>query len=110
MKTFFLPRLAAVLLAGLVALPAAGQTEAIPPGRAAANASVSAAQAQAAASVRIDPTFWWVGMKNPKLQLLVHRPGIGTSTARLAPYPGVTLDESHKLESPNYLEGVRIWS
>ena len=103
MKTFFLPRLAAVLLAGLVALPAAGQTEAIPPGRAAANASVSAAQAQAAASVRIDPTFWWVGMKNPKLQLLVHRPGIGTSTARLAPYPGVTLDESHKLESPNYL-------
>ena len=42
-------------------------------------------------------------MKNPKLQLLVHRPGIGTSTARLAPYPGVTLDESHKLESPNYL-------
>ena len=103
MKTFFLPRLAAVLLAGLVALPAAGQTEAIPPGRAAANVSVSAAQAQAAASVRIDPTFWWVGMKNPKLQLLVHRPGIGTSTARLAPYPGVTLDESHKLESPNYL-------
>ena len=103
MKTFFLSRLAAVLLAGLVALPAAGQTEAIPPGRAAANASVSAAQAQAAASVRIDPTFWWVGMKNPKLQLLVHRPGIGTSTARLAPYPGVTLDESHKLESPNYL-------
>lgn len=103
MKTFFLSRLAAVLLAGLVALPAAGQTEAIPPGRAAANVSVSAAQAQAAASVRIDPTFWWVGMKNPKLQLLVHRPGIGTSTARLAPYPGVTLDESHKLESPNYL-------
>ena len=103
MKTFFLSRLTAVLLAGLVALPAAGQTEAIPPGRAAANASVSAAQAQAAASVRIDPTFWWVGMKNPKLQLLVHRPGIGTSTARLAPYPGVTLDESHKLESPNYL-------
>ena len=103
MKTFFLSRLTAVLLTGLVALPAAGQTEAIPPGRAAANASVSAAQAQAAASVRIDPTFWWVGMKNPKLQLLVHRPGIGTSTARLAPYPGVTLDESHKLESPNYL-------
>ena len=103
MKTFFLSRLTAVLLAGLVALPAAGQTEAIPPGRAAANASVSAAQAQAAASVRIDPTFWWVGMKNPKLQLLVHRPGIGTSTACLAPYPGVTLDESHKLESPNYL-------
>ena len=103
MKTFFLPRLAAVLLAGLAVLPAAGQTKATPPGRTAANASLSATQAQAAASVRIDPTFWWVGMKNPKLQLLVHRPGIGTSTARLAPYPGVTLNESHKLESPNYL-------
>ena len=103
MKTFFLPRLAAVLLAGLAVLPAAGQTKATPPGRTAANASLSATQAQAAASVRIDPTFWWVGMKNPKLLLLVHRPGIGTSTARLAPYPGVTLNESHKLESPNYL-------
>lgn len=52
---------------------------------------------------RIDPTFWWVGMKNPKLQLLVHGPGLATSQVTLATYPGVTLDGFQRLESPNYL-------
>jgi len=56
-----------------------------------------------APSVRIDPTFWWVGMKNPKLQLLVHSPDIGASTAALAAYPGVVLESTQKLENPNYL-------
>ncbi|WP_086592400.1 glycoside hydrolase family 13 protein [Hymenobacter crusticola] len=51
---------------------------------------------------RIDPTFWWVGMKNPKLQLLVHGPGIGSSQVSLR-YEGVTLDGTQKLENPNYL-------
>ncbi|TGE15964.1 glycoside hydrolase family 13 protein [Hymenobacter elongatus] len=52
---------------------------------------------------RIDPTFWWVGMKNPKLQLLVHGPGLAASQVTLASYPGVTLDGFQRLESPNYL-------
>ena len=58
---------------------------------------------KAAPRVRIDPTYWWVGMKNPKLQLLVHAPGIGPSTASLAAYPGVTLESVQKVENPNYL-------
>ena len=62
----------------------------------------AASAAKPAAITRIDPTFWWVGMKNPKLQLLVHGAGIGSSTATLN-YPGVTLDGIQKLESPNYL-------
>ena len=95
MKTLFLPRLAAVLLAGLALRPAVSQ--------AGAPASVLAAPAQAAASVRIDPTFWWVGMKTPKLQLLVHAPGIGSTMAILTAYPGVTLESQQKLENPNYL-------
>jgi glycosidase len=63
-----------------------------------------AAQAndKAAPGTRIDPTFWWVGMKNPKLQLLVHSPGISGSKVELS-YPGVTLDGVQQLESPNYL-------
>ncbi|MEJ7667039.1 MAG: cyclomaltodextrinase N-terminal domain-containing protein [Hymenobacter sp.] len=52
---------------------------------------------------RIDPTFWWVGMKNPKLQLLVHGPGLAASQVAMASYPGVTLDSFQHLESPNYL-------
>ena len=59
--------------------------------------------AVAAPAVRIDPTYWWVGMKNPKLQLLVHAPGIGAGTANLAAYPGVTLEGTQKMENPNYL-------
>ena len=61
------------------------------------------APAAKAAAPRIDPTYWFVGMKNPKVQLLVHAPGIAGSTASLAAYPGVTLDGQQKLESPNYL-------
>lgn len=51
---------------------------------------------------RVDPTYWWVGMKNPHLQLLVHGPGIGASLASLR-YAGVALDGIQKLENPNYL-------
>ena len=62
----------------------------------------AAASAKAAAITRIDPTFWWVGMKNPKLQLLVHGPAIGSSQVSLN-YAGVTLEGTQKLENPNYL-------
>jgi len=50
----------------------------------------------------VEPMFWWVGMKNPKLQLLVHGKDISGYTAVLD-YPGVKLVESHKVENPNYL-------
>ena len=60
--------------------------------------------AEAAPVTRIDPTNWFVGMKNPKLQLLVNAPGIaGSQVSLAATYPGVTLDGFEKLESPNYL-------
>ncbi|UOQ75390.1 glycoside hydrolase family 13 protein [Hymenobacter sp. 5516J-16] len=90
----FLPLLAGTLLAttapALASAPAAPIATATP-------------AAKAAGIQRIDPTFWWVGMKNPKLQLLVHGPGIASSTATLKAYEGVTLDGVQKLESPNYL-------
>ncbi len=65
-------------------------------------ASVSTAMAQTID--RVDPTNWFVGMKNPDLQLLVHGAGIGTSKAELAaPYPGVTLVSAERADNPNYL-------
>ena len=76
----------AVLLAA--AAPAGARTPAAP---------------TAAPRVRIDPTFWWVGMKNPKLQLLIHAPGIGNTLAIMTPYPGVTIASQQKLENSNYL-------
>ncbi|WP_078010745.1 glycoside hydrolase family 13 protein [Hymenobacter sp. CRA2] len=62
------------------------------------------APATKAGITRIDPTFWWVGMKNPELQLLVYGPGIGQSTASIeGTYAGVTITGQQKLENPNYL-------
>lgn len=51
---------------------------------------------------RIHPTNWWVGMKNPNVQLLVYGKGIGTAKVRLK-YAGVRLKKVHKVENPNYL-------
>ncbi|PTR01482.1 glycosidase [Mucilaginibacter yixingensis] len=51
---------------------------------------------------RIEPMFWWAGMKNPKLQLIVHGKGIAQSSVVLA-YPGVKLAAVHKVDNPNYL-------
>ncbi|MFN4144367.1 MAG: glycoside hydrolase family 13 protein [Runella sp.] len=51
---------------------------------------------------RIHPTNWWVGMKSPKLQLLVYGKNISTAKVNVS-YPGVRLVKTHKVESPNYL-------
>ncbi len=57
--------------------------------------------AQAPTIRRIDPTNWWVGMKNPHLQLLVYGPQAGTLSYSIT-YPGVTLNKTSKVENPNY--------
>jgi neopullulanase len=61
-----------------------------------------AAQAQIKNLERIDPMFWWVGMKNPDLQLLVYGKDIAQREVKLK-YEGVTLKKVHKVENPNYL-------
>ncbi len=52
---------------------------------------------------RIEPTNWYVGMKNPDLQILVYGKNIGTSNLSLKPYSGVTIKKINKTENPNYL-------
>jgi neopullulanase len=52
--------------------------------------------------VRVEPSSWWVGMKDDRLQLLVH----GDRVADLAPrltYPGVSITGVERVENPNYL-------
>lgn len=51
---------------------------------------------------RIEPMNWWVGMHNPKLQLLIHGDQIAQYEVRIN-YPGVKLLEVQKVENPNYL-------
>ena len=65
--------------------------------------TMSAAKAQKPAISRIDPTDWFVGMKNPRLQLMVSGPGIADFADVSTDYPGVSIDEVVRLDSPNYL-------
>ncbi len=51
---------------------------------------------------RVEPMNWWVGMQNPKLQLIVHGYKIADRAVKMS-YPGVTLTQVHKVENPNYL-------
>jgi len=51
---------------------------------------------------RIEPLNWWVGFKNPKLQILVHHPNISATTPEIS-YQGVSIEKVHKADSPNYL-------
>ena len=52
---------------------------------------------------RIEPTNWYVGMKNPNLQLMVYGKGIRDAASVTTDYPGVTIDSLVRLDSPNYL-------
>lgn len=50
---------------------------------------------------RIDPAFWWAGMKNPELQVLVYGANISAATVTMR-YPGVEIMRIEKTENPNY--------
>ena len=50
---------------------------------------------------RVQPTNWWVGMKNPNLQLLIYGPQAGSLTYTIS-YPGVRLASTSRVENPNY--------
>src|SRR5689334_19289735 len=50
---------------------------------------------------RVEPPFWWVGMKNHELQVLVYGKNIAAAQPTLQ-YEGVELLRSEKTENPNY--------
>lgn len=51
---------------------------------------------------RIDPTNWWVGMRNPELQLMVYGKDIKGSQVQIN-YTGVKIQNVQEVENPNYL-------
>ncbi|WP_321343132.1 glycoside hydrolase family 13 protein [uncultured Draconibacterium sp.] len=51
---------------------------------------------------RVEPSFWWVGMQNTELQILVYGDQIANSKVSFE-YPGVRLKEVVNVENPNYL-------
>ncbi|HPE75414.1 MAG TPA: glycoside hydrolase family 13 protein [Draconibacterium sp.] len=51
---------------------------------------------------RVEPMFWWVGMKSPELQLMVFGEKISETDVTIK-YPGVELISVTKVQNPNYL-------
>ena len=52
---------------------------------------------------RIDPTDWYVGMKDPCLQLMVYGKDVKNVKQVTTDYAGVKVDSIVRLDSPNYL-------
>lgn len=51
---------------------------------------------------RVDPPFWWTGMAQDTLQLMVSGKNIGSADVSFS-YPGVSLLETVRTDSPDYL-------
>ncbi|MHB9141144.1 MAG: alpha-amylase family glycosyl hydrolase, partial [Paludibacter sp.] len=51
---------------------------------------------------RVEPAFWWVGMKNTQLQLLIHGTEICNRKVEIQ-YPGIKVLKVNRACSPNYL-------
>lgn len=51
---------------------------------------------------RMEPAFWWVGMKNPELQIMLYGKDIAKSKVHLN-YEGARIKEVVQMENANYL-------
>ncbi|MDO5615156.1 MAG: alpha-amylase family glycosyl hydrolase, partial [Cruoricaptor ignavus] len=50
---------------------------------------------------KVEPAFWWKGMHNPELQILLYGKNIANQTLELS--DGITIKDLTKVENPNYL-------
>jgi hypothetical protein len=53
-------------------------------------------------NIRVEPPFWWTGMEQDTLQLMIYAPSVAFSSPRLV-HPGVSLQKVYKTENPDYL-------
>ena len=50
----------------------------------------------------LEPPFWWAGMNNPNLQLLVHGENIAQSNVEIS-YDGIRINSVSRVKNPNYI-------
>ncbi|TDX95736.1 glycosidase [Chryseobacterium daecheongense] len=50
---------------------------------------------------KVEPAFWWKGMKNPELQILVYGKDIAKNEVELS--DGIQIKNIQKVENPNYV-------
>lgn len=51
----------------------------------------------------VHPPFWWVGMNEPKLQILIHGNCIGWAEVELEGTENIGLNETVRFDNPNYV-------
>lgn len=61
----------------------------------------SAAFSQSKILERVEPAFWWKGMKNPELQILVYGKAIANNGIELS--DGIQIKDIQKVDNPNYV-------
>src|SRR6476661_6496563 len=62
----------------------------------------AAARAQAPAIDHVEPPFWWAGMHDQRLQLMIHGPAIADLEPALD-YPGVRIAQVTRVANRNYV-------
>lgn len=65
-------------------------------------ASFAHAQTPKDKIARIEPAFWWTGMKNPEVQIMLYGKDVAKCTVKLN-YEGVRIKEVVQVDNPNYL-------
>ena len=50
----------------------------------------------------VEPTYWWVGMHSPTLQIMIHGKDIAKSDVAIT-HPGIRLNEIKTTDNPNYI-------
>lgn len=65
-------------------------------------ALMQATIANSSPQLRVDPPFWWTGMENNDLQLMVYAPDVGNATVTFHSNH-VTVNWLIRVENPNYL-------
>lgn len=66
-------------------------------------AYANSSKLKAQSSMRIDPTDWYVGMKDPSLQLMIYGKDVRNVKNVTTDYPNARIDSVVRLDSPNYL-------
>lgn len=66
--------------------------------------TIGLAQKNATGFDHVEPPFWWIGMNNNSLQILLHNKNVNINEYKAEiRYDGVTLKEIKKVENPHYL-------
>ena len=70
--------------------------------------AVATTAAAKTAPLDIEPPFWWTGMNNPQVQIMVHGNDIRDAVPS-TDYAGVAIDSVVRLDSKNYQNRFFIW-